>query len=192
MELIDNVEYRGYTIKVYPDEMPLNPREEFDNFGHMYCWNTDYSLGDKYPYRPDELQELATKSDIVIPLYLTGNDDRLVMGEPETVRGISRFSDGRTGYIVAWANEIRKEYGVKHISKKLRARIIDVLKGEVETYDAYHTGNVYGYVVLDRMGNEIDSCWGFYGDTDYMISEAKAMIDYDIKEHGGIQIDNVA
>ena len=49
----------------------------------------------------------------------------------------------------------------------------DMLRGEVETYDQYLRGEVYGYVVEKKVGcaccghveiEEVDSCWGFYGD----------------------------
>jgi hypothetical protein len=39
----------------------------------------------------------------------------------------------------------------------------EMLNSEVEEYDKYLTGEVYGYVLSDRFGNETDSCWGFFG-----------------------------
>lgn len=189
MEPIDSVEHRGYTIKVYPDEDPLNPRKEWDNLGVMYCWHGRYDLGDNNPYSsPDDLYAELSKADVVLPLYLYDHSGITI--------NTGEFSDpwdsGQVGYIVAYADAIRKEWNVKRISKQLREKVRDILRSEVKMYDDYLTGNVYGYVIEDAMGNEIDSCWGFYGDTDYMISEAKSMIDYDIEEHGGTQIDNVA
>ena len=49
---------------------------------------------------------------------------------------------------------------------------------EVEEYDQYLTGDVWGYVTstVDEDGDpdeEVDSCWGFYG-FDYCVEEAKA------------------
>ena len=37
-------------------------------------------------------------------------------------------------------------------------------EGLIESWNAYLSGNVYGYQVVDAMGEEMDSCWGFYGD----------------------------
>ena len=53
-----------------------------------------------------------------------------------------------------------------------RARAIELMKGEVETYNQYLTGDVYGYTLYatdddtddDPDWEEIDSCWGFFGD----------------------------
>lgn len=44
---------------------------------------------------------------------------------------------------------------------------------------AWMWGDVYGWVTEDDEGDQIDSCWGYYGDDeiDYMISEAKNNID---------------
>lgn len=48
----------------------------------------------------------------------------------------------------------------------------EMLKGEVETYDQYLRGDVYGFVVEKKVGceccghvetEEVDSCWGFFG-----------------------------
>ena len=45
-----------YKLKIEVDDMPLNPRKDYDNFGHMICWHSRYSLGDEHNY--DEPKEL--------------------------------------------------------------------------------------------------------------------------------------
>lgn len=55
-----------------------------------------------------------------------------------------------------------------------RARAIEIMEGEVEDYDTYLRGEVYGYILYElgddpeedseETAEEIDSCWGFYGD----------------------------
>lgn len=35
-----------YMLQVMYDTEPLNPREEYDNLGHMMCWHRNYNLGD--------------------------------------------------------------------------------------------------------------------------------------------------
>ena len=43
-----------YTLKIVHDEDAVNPREGYDNFGHMACWHSRYNLGDKHDYiNPD-------------------------------------------------------------------------------------------------------------------------------------------
>ena len=38
-----------------------------------------------------------------------------------------------------------------------------MMQAEVEDYSNYINGSVYGYVLEDNDGEELDSCWGFYG-----------------------------
>ncbi len=48
-----------------------------------------------------------------------------------------------------------------------RNRAIEIMQGEVETYDQWLRGEVYGYDLYkqeDGEWSEQDSCWGFYGD----------------------------
>jgi hypothetical protein len=56
----------------------------------------------------------------------------------------------------------------------IETRAIKYLEGEIETYDDYLRGNVYGYILEELVEDgdpedkndweEIESCWGFYGD----------------------------
>jgi hypothetical protein len=50
-----------YKLKIEYDEDGLNPRTDYDNFGHMICWHSRYNLGDENNYNePEELlRELA-------------------------------------------------------------------------------------------------------------------------------------
>lgn len=54
-----------------------------------------------------------------------------------------------------------------------RQRVEDYLRCEVDEYDQYLRGEVYGFVVEHEDTGEEDSCWGHYG-LDYCKSEAEA------------------
>ncbi len=60
---------------------------------------------------------------------------------------------------------------------------------EVENYDMYLTGQIYGYMVEPVDANKNiecdDSCWGFYGDEGIkqIISEAKSGINFAINDY---------
>lgn len=66
---------------------------------------------------------------------------------------------------------------------------IEAMESGSEEIGAWMWGDVYGWVIEDDNGEDIDSCWGYYGykEIDYMISEAKGAIDVHIetleKEH---------
>ena len=51
--------------------------------------------------------------------------------------------------------------------------------GIIEMYEQWSNGDVYGYVIEDSDGEEVEdgSCWGYYG-TDDCESEAKSVIDH--------------
>ena len=54
----------SYRLKIEYDDMAINPRVDYDNFGHMACWHSRYNLGDKHEYsKPDEfLKDLIRDS----------------------------------------------------------------------------------------------------------------------------------
>ena len=45
---------RHYISSIIVDLDPTNPREEFDNFGTMVCWNKSHTLGDEQPQEAKE------------------------------------------------------------------------------------------------------------------------------------------
>ena len=50
----------------------------------------------------------------------------------------------------------------------------------IQLFEDWAFGNVYGYEVLDADGENIDSCWGFFGDYDVpysALSEAQSAAD---------------
>ena len=176
----DTVEYKGYTINIEPDNDPLDPRE-WDNLGTMVCWHRRYSLGDKHEFStPDDAWQEIKKDHIVLPLYLYDHSGITM----STGSFGCQWDSGRVGYIYVSLEKVRKEYGWKHVTKKRREKILEHLRGEVETYDDFITGSVYGYRVEGAEGVG-DSCWGFYGypaGHNEALSEAKAHIDWYIKD----------
>jgi hypothetical protein len=90
------------------------------------------------------------------------------------------------GYIYVTKENVRKEYGVKRVTRKVLDKVAKLLVAEVQEYDHYLTGNVYGYEITKgerQAGKVIDSCWGFLGyPEDYVIPEAKAVIDQILRE----------
>ena len=205
IEYNDTTEIGDYTIKVEHDDMAESPRE-WDNLGRMVCFHRRYNLGDKHGYETpnvfvhvlsglysEEATEYLTdeqlercwaevhKKNIVLPLYLYDHS-----GITMRTTGFScPWDSGQVGWIYMSLEDVRKEYGWKNITKKRRAQIEKYLTGEVETYDHYLTGSVYGYTITKGEDEEdVDSCWGFFGyrtdDDGYMISQIKDAIRYDI------------
>lgn len=85
------------------------------------------------------------------------------------------------GYIYALKEDVKREYGVKRISKKLKEMVERRLIAEVEAYDQYIRGNTFGFVLEDEEGDEIDSCWGFLGD-DFVENGMKDALPEEVHE----------
>jgi hypothetical protein len=59
-----------------------------------------------------------------------------------------------------------------------RAVLVDRLNSDIKVYNHYLAGEVYGYTVglYNRDGDQLvesDSCWGFIGESEYCLQEAK-------------------
>jgi hypothetical protein len=202
----DSFEYKGYQVTIDTDDDPVNPRTEFDNLGKMICFHNRYSLGDDHNYKfpSDFIYDLAVdysnaeivendeieltpasfvekyldkleKHLIILPIYLYNHSGLTI----NTTGFSCHWDSGQVGWIYITKKQVRKEWNVKGISPKLKKKIEDILIGEVETYDQYLRGEVYGFRIKDEDGEEIDSCWGYFGDPeDGMIPEIKAQIDW--------------
>jgi hypothetical protein len=177
---IETIEHKSYTIKIEQDDQPEGPRE-WDNLGTMYCVHRRYNLGDEHDMTASELLAFIADFDgVVLPLYLYDHS-----GITMNTTGFScPWDSGQVGFIAVSREKILEEYSWKKLSHKRRDRIRGYLKNEVETYDQFLRGEVYGYITEDADENHIDSCWGFY-DKDHMIQEAKDNIDYHIENNVG-------
>lgn len=183
--LLETIEHYNHSIEIHQDDNPSNPRED-DNLGTMVCFHNRYNLGDTdhgYNFSNydswGELKEAILKDNpkaIILPIYMYDHS-----GITINTTGFScGWDSGQIGFIFISRTKIREEYSAKNVSAKLRARVTTYLQGEVEIYDQYLRGDIYGFVATDSTGEEVDSCWGFY-DKDEMIKEAKSNTVYHIQ-----------
>ena len=155
----------GNTVKVFYDQEPSNPRKDFDNLGTMVCWHHKYRLGDEHLYeRPENLRASLKELDakIVLPLYLYDHSGQTISTKPFGCR----WDSGQVGFIYVSRKKLLEEYGGKKVTKKMLEKAEKVILSEVELYDSYIRGDVYGFKEYDADGEEIDSYCGFYGDND--------------------------
>lgn len=154
-------------LRILKDPDAEDPRG-WDNLGTMACWHRRYRLGDRHSFGSVEdmwkhLDERGGRSRaVVLPLYLYDHSGLAMSAEPYW----DPWDSGQVGYIFADAERIRREYRVRRISAAVRREVEEVLRGEVEVYNWWLRGEVYGYQLfrLGPGGPELeDSCWGFYG-----------------------------
>lgn len=166
--MIHQEDSHGYTIRIHQDNDPDSPRN-WENLGHMVCFHSRYRLGDPHTWKtPGEFRESNTfaHAAVILPLYLYDHSGITM----RTADFGDRWDSGQVGWIYVNQADMRREYG--HNTEEDRENARKVLEGEVETYDQFLTGQVYGYTITDRLGEEPDSCWGFYG-LDAAIQAAK-------------------
>ena len=172
---IHTEEAHGCTIKVFPDEATETPRD-WDNLGTMICFHRRYNLGDKHEMSVEEAQALSRRKDVIaLPLYLYDHSGLAMSTSNAGYPFNCPWDAGCVGFIYVTREKIRKEYDCKRVTKAILEKVIKCLQGEVTCYHQYLSGSVYGYVVEDAEGNQVDSCWGYYGDYDdeYMMYEAR-------------------
>jgi len=183
--------YQGHIIKIYHDQDAESPRE-WCNLGTLICWHRRYQLGDSHQFDSpeaflrdlavasaqsdlsmDQLLECAERKAVILPVFLYDHSG-LAMN---TIGFHCPWDSGQVGYIYVTLEAVRKEFGAKRVTKSLREKAEDILRGEIVAYDAYLGGRVYGYVI-ERDGEEIDACWGFLGHYELdCLTDARAFVD---------------
>lgn len=210
MQVVERFEHAGKIIRIALDEDPESPRE-WDNLGTIVCWHRRYDLGDRHP-TAQEREALDRGGFRLLQRYLSlcfGVKHILKLGLLDHsglhmyVGGGPHYSDsagwdsGTVGWVMALPEDIKKmgrpdeaievEDYVGPLGgkvKMIRNAIEYGLRCEVETYDQYLRGEVYGYVITRkhdpdcddddcRHDEHVDSCWGFFG-IEYVKQEAMA------------------
>ena len=150
----------GRTLVVFQDDDPPNPRE-WDNLGTMACFHSRYNIGEKHNFSQDELQELVEQDNVVsLPVYLMDHSGLSIstgpFGDP--------WDSGMIGYIFVTYEKLMREFSVTEVTPEIVDKAVVNLQSEIKVKDQYLRGDVYGYKVFSTEGEEVESCWGFYGD----------------------------
>ena len=175
---LESIEPAAHRIRIFLDVDAENPRE-FSSLGKMVCFHSRHILGDENEwdsgdYNGWDEMEAAIRAEgavVILPLYLYDHSG-ITMSTGAFSCG---WDSGQVGFIYALRSDILKCYSRKRLSRQLLARAEKVLEGEVEIYDQWLTGEVYGYQIEGPKCEE--SCWGFY-DREYMVQEARGQIEH--------------
>ena len=162
------IENEKYMLEIFEDLDPTDPRE-FDNLGTMVCFHNRYNLGDTTVFKSsdfsswEELESYLYKREkalVVIPVFMYDHS-----GLSVNTTGFScPWDSGQIGFIYVSKEKIKNEYSCKRISNKLKEQVKEMLVSEVDSYNQYLSGDVYGFNVTDRQsGEELSSCYGFFG-----------------------------
>lgn len=150
----------NFTLSIKYDADAEDPREG-NNLGKMICWHPRYALGDKHEFKTtqDLHNHIRRERYVILPIYLIDHTTRSVRTKPFNVQ----WDSGQVGFIYVTNKELHTYFGVSRIQKNMRRKALEILEAEVVAYDRYLRGDVYGYVLEDAAGEEIDSGWGYSG-----------------------------
>jgi hypothetical protein len=173
--MMETYTHAGLTIRIEQDDDRHDSPRDWDNLGTMVCRHSRYQLGDKGADLPDKGERF-----LALPLFLYDHSS-LSMSTIDTWPYNCPWDAGQVGVIYVTHEQLRREYGVKRITKTIREKALRVLRAEVEVYDQYLRGEVYGYIIEDEDGQTLDSCWGFYG-WDEVKQQAEESAEYFVKK----------
>lgn len=112
-------------------------------------------------FTSDDVEELLEDELVMCPVSLYDHSGlNIYIGSPQC-----RWDSGYVGFIYQ-----TKQDTLHNLSDATEDNWKDIamkhMEAEMETYNYYVSGQVYGYVIEDEEGDEIDSCWGYFGDED--------------------------
>ena len=197
---METIEYKGYTIEIDHCDYADNPRE-FGSLSTFAFQLSGYKLPNDIDINYDDFVDLHYNHRVIVSAieeaekYIRKNFDVLeifrvsayIHGDISLSIGspTCQWDSGYIGFMFIEKDKVREYFGVNRITKKQRERAISIAKGELETYSQYLKGEVYGYNTYDKDGEDIDSCWGYYGydhEESGLLDNAKHYIDYHIKK----------
>ncbi len=177
MESIDVKIVNGYIVSVYPDQDCESPRDTFEQSSRMNLKHREYNFPNNDNVDFDEVDTLADLVKIAVD-----ND-----AHPELIFPVEFLDHGMVG-MKMWTTQAFDErhnsgmIGIVYMTNAYFKENIEPynqtvadatkrLSADVEEYGQYVNGSCYGFIVTDKDGKELDSCWGFIGDSDDAMNE---------------------
>jgi hypothetical protein len=182
-----------FRVTVVQDEDARNPREN-DNMGRFALYHRRYGLGDfkevlGFRFSPHAYEGWEEFGESLI------KDFKPVMIKPVSMYdhsgislsfGVSKgWDSAQVGFAYITREALEQGYGKNTVEDWSQAQLVktaeSVLESELAAYNAYVSGDVYGFVVEEKKGcdhcghsewGEVESCWGFYS-SDEAMTEGK-------------------
>lgn len=244
--LSDTIEYRNHTIKVYNDEFPQNPFEDWDGLPSLLASYDDHlnNYGSfDFDYLPaltreeikanlSTVMEILTDyndlwaikeethcldgysieggclvdkiNDLLQSYYSNGSlsykhhnycEKFTIISQILTIKGVVHLLTDSRGYsqgdyvemlLVGDNNYLNEHPVLSSLSDNYKEKLQKELKSSADLYSSWAWGDVYGFEVEYEKGQEIGSCWGFYGsdhEQSGLLEHAKNTIDCYIQIH---------
>ena len=192
-DILDTILYKDCAIKIYQDEDTQNPDEWGDNNLFLVGFHRDFTVenilvsedicravleGDIKKRDDDDDYIRESAKELTKQYHVFGLEAYIHGGVALSLSREGNFPDRRWDVSQLGAVFVSK----KETKSRVKARKLAL--GLIETWNDYLSGNVYGFITETKIGNDVGSCWGFYGDYNKsgMIEEAKGEIDSYVEE----------
>lgn len=187
LTLYKQTEYRGHHINIYYDESPESPRE-WSNLGTFYTAHRRYLPEKEFDEHfdidevyvdgsPGHFRKTFLRDYIALNIYLYDHSGQAVSSAPFSCR----WDSGWFGMVAVPVEAVKKEYGWDKITSYRRRKIKGYLQNEIDTYNEYLHGEVYGFQITSVSDDSevLDSCWGYFGDAglEQLKDECRDLID---------------
>lgn len=170
-------ELNGYRLRIERDDDPPHPRRDNDYQSRMICFHRRYVIGDKHDFRyPDEVTNAIPEDAVKLPVYLYDHGGITISTKPFSCS----WDSGQIGWIYITREGILMEQG--DLSERSLDQALANLESEIQEYDQYLQGDVYGFQIErivtchccnHRTFEHVESCGGFYG-LEYAIEEGRS------------------
>lgn len=149
-----------YTGKIVDDAYAEAPEDDACHIGYT---STRYCLG-THRHTADELQAIEKSKAVWLPVYAYVHSGSTISTKPFSCP----WDSGQSG--IAWMTyeDALSIFGEMKFGKKVltaagRAKAEEYIRGTVECFDKWLTGEACGWVITDtQTGEEVDSCGGYY------------------------------
>lgn len=174
-----------YRIRIEHDDDAKSPKD-WDNVGHItYNEKSRYILGTQ-AVSLDRYEEIARgieKGSLIgLPVYAYVHGGSSIATESFSCP----WDSGKSGWAYCSKERAIEKFGGKNLTKEVKDKALGALKSEVETYNQFLTGEVYGFKIEKILSRDdegkvlqtktVDYCGEIYG-LDNCITQAKSAVE---------------
>ena len=152
--------YKGHKIKLMQDESAESPDSWEDDAAFLVGYHRDFTV---------ERDDIITKEDLQ---EYFGENKKIPQLKEYHIFGLEAYI--HSGVVLALSHEGNfpdrqwdvSQLGAVLISKKearSRKKAKELEQALIETWNQYLSGDIWGYIIEDKNGEVVGSCWGFYG-----------------------------
>jgi len=190
----ETFEHEGYTIEIWPDGNVENPlKEDEGTLGEWCIFHRRYDIGNSertatcqedVTRHTEELQAHCEKTgSILLPVYMYDHSGVVLSLESfhgRLPQGHAEFDSFQCGWVLIDRDKTKKLLCARAFNEVIKKKARENIEGELTVLNQWLSGDVWGYVIKDKDGEQVDSCWNYYG-LDTVRDEAKASVNGEIE-----------